>query len=158
MLEAFIGTATVFVTQAIFVPYIMLMLEYREPVRFWRTLWIGIISVIVFLNIGCILYFDFSFSPGVVRSPSSCRAYSPLSSVRAALPVVQAPAGCVQAHAEDTGLRLAGAEPHTAFDLPVTDSPGHGLGVRSISAFCRKHGALCRYEQQDGSLRLRILL
>ena len=61
MLEAFIGTATVFVTQAIFVPYIMLMLEYREPVRFWRTLWIGIISVIVFLNIGCILYFDFSF-------------------------------------------------------------------------------------------------
>ena len=61
MFEEIIGAVTVFVTQAIFAPFIMLMLEYREPVRFWRTLWIGIISVIVFLNIGCILYFDFSF-------------------------------------------------------------------------------------------------
>ena len=42
--------------------------------------------------------------------------------------------------------------------LPLSDSPGHGLGVRSIAAFCQKYGALCQYEQQDGNFSLRILL
>lgn len=61
MFEEIIGAVTVFVTQAIFAPFIMLILEYREPVCFWRGLWAGFIAVIVLLNIGFILHFDFSF-------------------------------------------------------------------------------------------------
>lgn len=44
MFEEIIGAVTVFVTQAIFAPFIMLMLEYREPVRFWRGLWAWALS------------------------------------------------------------------------------------------------------------------
>ncbi len=42
--------------------------------------------------------------------------------------------------------------------LPVTDKPGHGLGVRSIAACCRKHGALCEYKLTPETLTLRIAL
>ena len=39
--------------------------------------------------------------------------------------------------------------------LPRSD--GHGLGTRSISAFCKKYGALCRYEWAEGWFFLRVI-
>ena len=33
---------------------------------------------------------------------------------------------------------------------PVAKEPGHGVGVRSIDAYCKKHGAYCTYEAEDG--------
>ena len=42
--------------------------------------------------------------------------------------------------------------------LPVTQKEGHGLGVQSISAFCRKHGAVCQFDLTDGWFRLRLVL
>lgn len=39
-------------------------------------------------------------------------------------------------------------------------SPGvhaHGLGSRSIRAFCEKYGAICEYEQRDGQFMLRVI-
>lgn len=42
--------------------------------------------------------------------------------------------------------------------LPITKREGHGLGVQSISAFCRKNGAVCQFEQADGWFRLRLVL
>ena len=42
--------------------------------------------------------------------------------------------------------------------LPVAQREGHGLGVQSISAFCRKHGAVCQFDQTDGWFRLRLVL
>lgn len=41
---------------------------------------------------------------------------------------------------------------------PVTAQHDHGLGVRSIAAFCDKYGALCTYELQDGWFRLKLAL
>ncbi len=41
---------------------------------------------------------------------------------------------------------------------PVTKSPGHGIGTRSISAFCEKHNACCVYETRDGWFHLKIAL
>lgn len=34
--------------------------------------------------------------------------------------------------------------------LPMTQREGHGLGVQSISAFCRKNKAVCQFELTDG--------
>ncbi|HIY73062.1 MAG TPA: ATP-binding protein [Candidatus Intestinimonas merdavium] len=48
-----------------------------------------------------------------------------------------------------------------AFDsggLPVSRQEGHGLGVQSISAFCRKNGAVCQFDLTDGWFRLRLVL
>lgn len=50
---------------------------------------------------------------------------------------------------------------HIVFDrdgLPVAQREGHGLGVQSISAFCRKNGAVCQFEQKDGWFRLQLVL
>lgn len=42
--------------------------------------------------------------------------------------------------------------------LPVAQKAGHGLGVQSISAFCRKNGAVCQFDLTDGWFRLRLVL
>lgn len=42
--------------------------------------------------------------------------------------------------------------------LPVAQRENHGLGVQSISAFCRKNGAVCQFDQTDGWFRLRLVL
>ncbi|MGO5114434.1 sensor histidine kinase [Candidatus Avoscillospira sp. LCP25S3_F1] len=42
--------------------------------------------------------------------------------------------------------------------LPVARQEGHGLGCQSISAFCRKHGAVCQFTLTDGWFRLRLIL
>lgn len=41
---------------------------------------------------------------------------------------------------------------------PVTDKSGHGIGTRSIAAFCEKHGAHWEYKAENGLFSLRILL
>lgn len=41
---------------------------------------------------------------------------------------------------------------------PVSQTPGHGIGTRSISAFCEKHNAYCVYEAKDGWFHLKIAL
>ncbi len=40
--------------------------------------------------------------------------------------------------------------------LPVSKETGHGIGTRSILAFCEKYDALCRYRAKDGWFRLRV--
>lgn len=42
--------------------------------------------------------------------------------------------------------------------LPITRQSGHGLGVQSISAFCRKNGAVCHFDLADDWFRLRLVL
>ena len=42
--------------------------------------------------------------------------------------------------------------------LPMARRDGHGLGCQSISAFCRKHGAVCQFALTDGWFRLRLIL
>ena len=42
--------------------------------------------------------------------------------------------------------------------LPVARKEGHGLGVQSISAFCKKHGAVYQFDLTDGMFRLRLIL
>lgn len=42
--------------------------------------------------------------------------------------------------------------------LPVAQRDGHGLGVQSISAFCRKNGAVCQFDLTDGWFRFRLVL
>ena len=48
--------------------------------------------------------------------------------------------------------------PFDSSGLPVTRRQGHGLGVQSISAFCRKNGAVCQFDLTDGWFRLRLVL
>ena len=43
-------------------------------------------------------------------------------------------------------------------NLPVAKKEGHGLGVQSIAAFCRKNGAVCQFSLADGWFRLRLVL
>ena len=43
-------------------------------------------------------------------------------------------------------------------NLPVARKEGHGLGVQSISAFCRKNGAVCQFDVTDGWFRFRLIL
>ena len=42
--------------------------------------------------------------------------------------------------------------------LPAAQGEGHGLGVQSISAFCRKNGAVCQFNLTDGWFRFRLVL
>lgn len=42
--------------------------------------------------------------------------------------------------------------------LPVAQRKGHGLGVQSIDAFCRKSGAVCQFELTGGWFQLRLVL
>lgn len=42
--------------------------------------------------------------------------------------------------------------------LPMAKREGHGLGVRSISAFCQKNRAVCQFDLTDGWFRLRLVL
>ena len=42
--------------------------------------------------------------------------------------------------------------------LPVAQREEHGLGVQSISAFCRKHGAVFQFDLTDGWFRFRLVL
>lgn len=41
---------------------------------------------------------------------------------------------------------------------PVSREKGHGIGTRSIAAFCEKHGAHCEYKADKGMFSLRILV
>ena len=62
------------------------------------------------------------------------------------------------------GVMLEISNPCTAavtFDsngLPVAQREGHGLGVQSISAFCRKNGAVCQFGLTGGWFQLRLVL
>lgn len=40
--------------------------------------------------------------------------------------------------------------------VPVTDTPGHGLGVQSICAVVRRHGGVCSFLLEDGQFILRL--
>ena len=42
--------------------------------------------------------------------------------------------------------------------VPVTDQPGHGLGVRSICAISERYGGLTSFAAKDGQFTLRIML
>ena len=42
--------------------------------------------------------------------------------------------------------------------IPVSQRQGHGLGMQSISHFCRKHGAVCQFEQTHGRFQMRLIL
>ena len=42
--------------------------------------------------------------------------------------------------------------------LPVAQREGHGLGVQSICAFCRKNGAVCQFDLTDGWFRFQLVL
>ncbi len=50
--------------------------------------------------------------------------------------------------------------PDVAFvqGLPVTDRPGHGLGVRSICTIVEQHGGLSSFSAQNGRFTLRVAL
>lgn len=62
------------------------------------------------------------------------------------------------------GIMLEISNPCTgdvSFDsngLPVTRQEGHGLGIQSISAFCKKNGAVCHFDLIDGWFRFRLIL
>ena len=42
--------------------------------------------------------------------------------------------------------------------LPVAQQEGHGLGVQSISAFCRKNGAVCQFALTNDWFSFRLIL
>lgn len=42
--------------------------------------------------------------------------------------------------------------------LPAARQKGHGLGIQSILAFCRKTGAVCQFDPADGWFRFRLIL
>ena len=42
--------------------------------------------------------------------------------------------------------------------LPVAQREGHGMGIQSISAFCRKNGAVCRFDRTDGWFRFQLVM
>ncbi len=42
--------------------------------------------------------------------------------------------------------------------IPVTDRPGHGIGVRSICAIAEKYGGICTFSAEDGNFTLRVCL
>lgn len=51
-------------------------------------------------------------------------------------------------------------EENVAFDhgIPVADSPGHGLGVRSICAIVDKYDGICNFSVENGKFILRAML
>ena len=50
----------------------------------------------------------------------------------------------------------AGKVSFDAHGLPVAAHRGHGIGTRSIAAFCEKHGAVCSYEEKDGWFKIQV--
>jgi len=40
---------------------------------------------------------------------------------------------------------------------PVAGVPSHGIGTRSIAAYCEKHGAACRYKAAEGWFSIQIV-
>ncbi len=52
---------------------------------------------------------------------------------------------------------VAGKVEFDSQGLPAVTGGGHGLGTRSMAAFCQKHGFLCHFEAKDGWFRLRLL-
>ncbi len=42
--------------------------------------------------------------------------------------------------------------------IPLSKEQEHGIGTRSIMAFCKKYGALCSFSLADGQFTLRIVL
>lgn len=42
--------------------------------------------------------------------------------------------------------------------LPVTASSGHGIGSRSIAAFCKKYNALCSFQAENQWFTLKVVL
>ena len=42
--------------------------------------------------------------------------------------------------------------------LPIAKREGHGLGVQSIAAFCKKNGAVCQFDMIDEWFRFRLVL
>ena len=42
--------------------------------------------------------------------------------------------------------------------LPLAQKDGHGLGVQSICAYCKKNGAVCQFDLTDGWFRFRLVL
>ncbi len=51
-----------------------------------------------------------------------------------------------------------GGIPFDRKGFPVTDKPGHGIGVKSIAAFAEKYNALCLFRAEDGWFRLQIVM
>lgn len=50
---------------------------------------------------------------------------------------------------------------HVCFDsngMPIAQGKGHGLGIQSISAFCRKNGAVFQFDLTDGWFRFKLVL
>lgn len=45
-----------------------------------------------------------------------------------------------------------------ARDVPVTDNPGHGMGVRSICTIVERYNGICTFSAEDGRFILRISL
>lgn len=40
---------------------------------------------------------------------------------------------------------------------PIAESSIHGLGTRSIAAYCEKHGAYCDYKAEGGWFTIQII-
>ena len=79
-----------------------------------------------------------------------------------ALPPAQRALRCKMVGAPSVMLEISnpctGAISFDSSGLPISQKEGHGLGVRSISAFCRKNGAVCQFELTEGWFRLRLVL
>ncbi len=42
--------------------------------------------------------------------------------------------------------------------IPLSKEKGHGIGTRSIMAFCKKYDALCSFSLEDGRFALKLVL
>ena len=80
----------------------------------------------------------------------------------AALPEAERQIRCRVIHRPQLMVQIANTfKGEVRFDrdgLPETGTPGHGIGTRSIAAFCRKHGACCSYEARDGWFTLQMIV
>ena len=47
---------------------------------------------------------------------------------------------------------------HFENEIPVTDSPGHGMGVRSICAIVERYSGIYAFSVKDGRFILRVSL
>ena len=52
---------------------------------------------------------------------------------------------------------FAGEIPFDASGRPIAPDPSHGLGIRSIAAYCEKHGAECEYRIRGGWFTMQIV-
>ena len=41
---------------------------------------------------------------------------------------------------------------------PVSEREGHGVGTQSVAAFCKRYGAICRYECTQGRFTFRLVI